>query len=140
MAKAQTLPFSKFLVSLGNGAMPEVFAAPCGLNSRSFNRTAATNETNVPDCDDPDAPSWLERDIVSLSASISGAGVVADEDFDTWNAWFESGDSKNVQIKLGTTRTWIGSYKLTKLNITGQRGSRTTFDATLDSDGETVLQ
>ncbi|MET3991674.1 phage tail tube protein [Bradyrhizobium sp. 215_C5_N1_1] len=140
MAKAQTLTFSKFLVSLGNGATPEVFAAPCGLNSRSFNRTAATNETNVPDCDDPDAPSWLERDIVSLSASISGAGVVADEDFDTWNAWFESGDSKNVQIKLGTTRTWTGPYKLTKLNITGQRGSRTTFDVTLDSDGETVLQ
>ncbi|QOG20463.1 phage tail tube protein [Bradyrhizobium sp. SEMIA] len=140
MAKAQTLPFSKFLVLLGNGAVPEVFAAPCGLNSRSFNRAAATNDTNVPDCDDPDAPSWLERDIVSLSASISGAGVVADEDFDIWNAWFESGDSKNVQIKLGTTRVWVGPYKLTKLNVTGQRGSRTTFDATLDSDGETVLQ
>jgi hypothetical protein len=46
---------------------PEVFASPCGLNSRSFNRTAATNETNVPDCDDPDAASWLERDVVSLS-------------------------------------------------------------------------
>jgi predicted secreted protein len=139
MAKAQTLRFSQFLVKIGNGANPEVFAAPCGLNSRSFNRTAATNDTNVPDCDDPDAPSWLERDIVSLSSQISGAGVVADEDFDTWNDWFESGDTKNVEITLGS-RVWKGPYKLTKLNVTGQRGNRCTFDATLDSDGETVLQ
>src|SRR5262245_16708229 len=129
MAQAETLRFSQFLVQIGNGANPEVFASPCGLNSRSFNRTAATNDTNVPDCDNPDDPSWLERDIVSLSAQISGAGVVADEDFDTWNDWFESGATRNVKITLGT-RVWIGAYKLTKLNMTGQRGSRVTFDAT----------
>lgn len=139
MTQATTLKFGQFLVSIGNAASPEVFMAPCGLNSRSFNRTAATNETNVPDCDDPDAPSWLERDVVSLSASISGAGVVADEDFDTWNDWWESGDSKNIKITLGS-RVWIGPYKCTKLNVTGPRGSRVTFDVTLDSDGETKLQ
>ena len=139
MAQAQSLKFSQFLVQLGNGANPEVFDSPCGLNSRSFNRTAATNDTNVPDCDDPDAPSWLERDIVSLSSSISGAGVVADEDFDHWNTWFEGGSSNNIRITLGK-RVWIGPYKFTKSNVTGQRGSRTTFDVTLDSDGETKLQ
>jgi len=139
MTQASTLKFSQFLVQLGNGAAPEVFASPCGLNSRSFNRTAATNETNVPDCDDPDAPSWLERDVVSLSAAISGAGVVADEDFDDWNSWLESGLTKNVKITLGA-RVWIGPYKCTRLNVTGNRGSRTTFDVSLDSDGETVLQ
>jgi hypothetical protein len=139
MAQAQTLKFSQFLVQLGNGANPEVFESPCGLNSRSFNRTAATNDTNVPDCDDPDAASWLERDIVSLSASIAGAGVVANEDFDGWNAWFEAGSTKNVKITLGM-RVWLGPYKCTKLNLTGQRGSRVTFDVTLDSDGETALR
>jgi predicted secreted protein len=139
MTQAQTLKFSQFLVLVGDGANPETFKAPCGLNSRSFNRTAATNDTNVPDCDNPDAPSWLERDVVSLSSSISGAGVVADEDFDVWNTWFEAGTTKNVKITLGA-RIWIGPYKCTKLNVTGNRGSRTTFDVTLDSDGETALQ
>ena len=139
MTQATTLKFSQFLVQLGNGASPEVYASPCGLNSRSFNRTAATNDTNVPDCDDPDAPSWLERDVVSLSASISGAGVVADEDFDDWDTFWKDGESKNIKITLGT-RVWIGAYKCTKLNVTGNRGSRTTFDVTLDSDGETTLQ
>lgn len=135
MAKAQTLSFSKFLVSLGDGNTPETFSAPCGLNSRSFNRTAATNDTNVPDCDDPDAPSWLDRDITSMSASISGAGVCADEDFDTWEAWFTSGVTKNVKVQLGTRQS-IAPYKCTKLNVTGQRGERVMFDVTIDSDGE----
>lgn len=139
MTQASTLKFSQFVISLGNGASPEVFTAPCGLNSRGFKRTAATSDTNVPDCDNPDDPSWLERDVVSLSGSLSGAGVVADEDFDVWDTWFTSGLSKNVKIVLGT-RVWIGPMKLTSLNITGERGKRVTFDASMDSDGEIALQ
>jgi predicted secreted protein len=139
MAQAETLRFSQFLVQLGDGADPEIFASPCGLNSRGFNRTAATNDTNVPDCDDPDAASWLERDVVSLSGQLSGSGVVANEDFDVWDEWFESGATKNVKITLGT-RVWIGPCKLTRLNLTGARGQRVTFDVTLDSDGEIVRQ
>lgn len=135
MTDAVTLKFGQFLIKLGNGATPEVFSAPCGLNSRGFSRTAATNDTNVPDCDDPDAPSWLQRDVVSLSGQMTGSGVVADEDFDTWNDWFESGVSKNVQVTLGT-RTWQGAAILSKLDITGQRGQRVVFTATIDSDGE----
>ncbi len=139
MAQASTLTFSRFKIELGNGVTPEVFAAPCGLNSRGFNRTAATNDTNVPDCDNPDAPSWLERDVTSLSGSLSGAGVVADEDFDTWNDWFESGESKNVKITLGA-RVWIGPMKCTQLNVQGNRGSRVTFEVSMESDGEIALQ
>lgn len=135
MAQATTLRFSQFLIKLGDGGSPQVFEAPCGLNSRGFNRTAATNETNVPDCDDPDAPSWLERDVVSLSGEMTGAGVVADEDFDVWDTWFESGLSKTIQVTLGT-RTWQGPAKLSALNVTGERGQRATFTATIVSDGE----
>jgi predicted secreted protein len=139
MALAQTIKFSQFLIQLGDGAAPENFASPCGLNSRGFTRTAATSDTNVPDCDDPDAPSWLERDVTSLSASLTGAGVVADEDFDTWDAWFTAATSKNVKITLGT-RVWLGPMKLTSLKVSGQRGQRTTLDISLDSDGELFRQ
>jgi Phage tail tube protein len=139
MTQASTLKFSQFLILLGDGASPEVFASPCGLNSRGFSRTAATNDTNVPSCDVPDAPSWLERDVVSLSGSLSGSGVVADEDFDVWNAWFESAVSKNVKITLGA-RIWIGAAILSKLDITGSRGKRTEFSASIDTDGELTLQ
>jgi hypothetical protein len=139
MTQATTLRFSQFLIQIGNGASPETFASPCGLNSRGFSRSAATNDTNVGDCDDPDAPTWLDRDVVSLSGALSGAGVVADEDFDTWNAWFESGTSKNVKIKLGT-RVWVGAAILSKLDVTGSRGKRTEFSASIDTDGKLTLQ
>jgi len=139
MTQATTLKFSQFLIQLGNGAVPEVFASPCGLNSRGFSRTAATNDTNVPDCDNPDAPSWLDRDVVSLAAALSGSGVVADEDYDVWNTWWESGVSKNIKVTLGT-RVWLGAAILTKLNVTGSRGKRVDLDVSIDSDGPLVLQ
>lgn len=137
MAQAQTVKYSLFKIEISNGASPAVYAAPCGMNSRGFNRTAATNDTNVPFCDDDDKPSWLERDVVSLSGSLSGAGVVADEDFDTWEEFL--GNSKNVRVTLGN-RVWIGACILTKLDISGSRGKRTEFTATMDTDGEMVLQ
>jgi hypothetical protein len=86
------------LIEVGDGNSPEVFTAPCGLTSKSFNGQAATNDTNVPDCDDPDAASWFERDVVSLSRDITGSGVLAGEFFDTWNDWFEGGDSKKREV------------------------------------------
>ncbi|MGY3527697.1 phage tail tube protein [Bradyrhizobium sp. USDA 4452] len=140
MAQAQTTTFGKFLIELGDGATPtELFKAPCGMNSRGFKRTAATNTTNVPDCDDPDAPSWLETDVVSLAWSLSGSGVAASEDFATWETWFHSGVSKNIRITrdkgLATEKKWTGAAKLTDLEYTGQRGNRNTFTVAIAGDG-----
>ncbi|WP_204303066.1 hypothetical protein, partial [Klebsiella pneumoniae] len=60
-------------------------------------------------------------------------------DYDVWETWFNSADSKNVRITLGA-RKWIGPCKLTRLNITGQRGQRVALDIAIDTDGKMVLQ
>lgn len=135
---ATTLKFSEFLIKLEDQDAPGTYVAPCGLRSRGFNRSAATNEANVPSCPpNEDAPSWLERDTVSLSGELSGSGVVADEDYDTWDSWFEAQDSRNVEITLGA-RKWHGAVKLTALNLKGERGGRIEIDVTMMSDGEVV--
>lgn len=134
MAQATTHRFSDFLILLGDGATPEVFADPCGLTSRGFERTANMNDTNIPDCDDPDAPTWLGRDVISYQASLSGAGVVAVESKETWEDWWSSGASKNIRIELGST-VWTGAFKLATFNITGERGSRVNSSVSLVSDG-----
>lgn len=134
MTKATTRKFSEFLVELGDGADPEQFSDPCGLTSRGFERTANMNETNVPDCTNPDDPSWLERDVVSYSASLSGQGVVAAESIDTWEDWWTAGTSKNVRVELGD-KAWLGSFKLSQFNITGERGQRVNMSVTMVSDG-----
>jgi hypothetical protein len=139
MAKATTTRFSDFLVLLGDGLSPETFTAPCGLTSRGFERTANMNATNVPDCADEDAPSWLEQDVISYQASISGAGVVADESLDAWEDWWDSGETKNCQVHLKTT-IWEGPFKLQTLTYNGERGQRTNLTIALVSDGEIARQ
>jgi len=42
-------------------------------------------------------------------------------------------------VTLGT-RVWIGPAILTKLDITGSRGKRIEFSATIDTDGKLSLQ
>lgn len=134
MAKALTFRFSQFLVMLGNGLSPETFSAPCGLTSRGFTRTANLGDVNVPDCADEDAPSWLERDVISYQASLTGSGVVASQSKEAWEAWWESGDAKNVRIELGAT-AWEGPFRLTELTINAERGSRVNMSVNMVSDG-----
>ncbi len=135
MAQATTSKFSEFLVLLGDGGSPsETFSDPCGLTSRGFQRTANMNDTNIPDCEDPDAPTWLGRDVISYQATLSGAGVVAAESFGTWEAWWQSGESKNVRVELGD-HAWEGAFKLADFNISGERGQRVNMDVSLVSDG-----
>lgn len=137
MARADTARFSEFLIQLGDGASPELFEQPCGATSRGFKRTAALSETNTPDCDDEDAPSWLERDVTSNSASCDFSGVVDKHDFTVWDDYFQDGETKNVKITLGTI-VWTGPFKISDLEVTGERGSRVNFTATLQSDGAIV--
>jgi hypothetical protein len=140
MTQATTYPFSQFLVKVGDGASPEVFTDPCGLTSRGFTRTANMNDTNVPDCDDPDLPSWLGRDVVSYQAEIAGSGVVASESFDTWESWWNAGETRNVKIELGNpvAFSWTMPAKLQQFAITSERGKKVEMTVAIVSDGAVV--
>jgi predicted secreted protein len=141
MAKPTTMNGSHLLIMLGDGASPETFAAPCGLTAKGINFSAATNDFNVPDCDDPDAPSWTERVVSALSAGITGSGVLAMESKDEWQDWFLSGASKNIQVSLDESLANGGGYfslaaVLTTFNITGNQGEKATLEVEIASDGE----
>ena len=144
MAQPHTYTFGEFLIEIGNGLDPETFAAPCGLTSKSFTLTAATNDTNVPDCDDPDAPSWLERDVVSLNRDITGAGVLAEEALEAWDDWATSALPKNCRISLidgvNGDRVWSGSYLLTTFEINGNKGEKVQVSVTIQSNGEVTRE
>lgn len=138
MTKPTTLPAGKYLILLGNGASPEIFAAPCGLTTKGFNQSKSVQETVVPDCDNPDAAAYVERGVDSISGEISGSGVLALEAFDTWRLAFESGGSINCRIKLdqvGLGGYYQGAFVMTQFNMTAQRGQKINVDVTLQSDG-----
>src|SRR3712207_8625849 len=47
--------------------------------------------------------SWVDRDVVSLSATISGEGVIARESLELWRDAFTTTDTVNARIEVGGT-------------------------------------
>jgi predicted secreted protein len=140
MALATTVPFRLFKVLLGNGATPEVFTAPCGLTANAIAFSKDTNSTVVPDCTNPDAPAWVERDVVSNSAAISGSGVMATESLPTWWAAYDSGVSIHTRVQVDLAAPsggyWEGSFHVTRFEPGGTRGNRVTVTIAMESDGD----
>jgi hypothetical protein len=137
MAQPTVLPGTKLLILVGDGASPEVFAEPCGLTTKSFDLAASTNTTLIPDCDDPEAPAWEAKDVNSLSATVSGTGVMAVESFEKWNDWFMEAQSRSAQIKLDSADLghYAGTFILSAFKLGGTRGQKVTVDITLVNDG-----
>lgn len=141
MARPTTARFGKFSVKLGNDATPTVYTAPCGFTSKSLTLTKELQEVNIPDCDDPDAVAWVGRDASSLSASVSGEGVLASEAVDTWLDAQESVDSVPVKVELefpAKSIAWTGNMHVANLTLGAEQGGRVTISAELQSDGELV--
>jgi predicted secreted protein len=141
MAKPVTARFGNFTVKLGNDADPIVYVAPCGFTSKSLQLTKDLTEVNIPDCDDPDAVSWVGRDAASLSAQVTGDGVLASESVDTWLEAWENVESVPIQISIvfpAKTITWTGFAQVSELTIAAEQGGRVTISTTIQSDGELV--
>lgn len=140
MAKPVTASFGSFFVRLSDGASPPAFVAPCGFTSKGFTRTKTLGEVNVPDCDDPDAPSWLERDVQSMSASVSGQGVLAKSAVAIWEDALASAASVECEVELvyadGDSELYTGFFHVETFEITGNIGERVNVSVSMQSDGE----
>lgn len=140
MAQPTTIKGGKLRVLLdlaGNGT----YAAPCGFSSKSLTFTKGLEEVNLGDCDDPDAVNWVGRDATSLSVSISGEGVLADESGLTWLQAWESVDSIGAKIEIELPSglvTYTGSMHVESLEMGAPNGRRVTNNVSMQSDGELV--
>lgn len=140
MAQPTVFKASKLYISLGDGATPEVFTKPCGLNSRGLTLTKSLNDTPIPDCDDPDAPTWVARAVETLSGEATGSGLLAAEAVPTWRDAFESTDSINSRVGIDAPPTDNGGYyagkmHLSSLAFTGEQGNYIQVAVTMISDG-----
>ncbi|KFI24513.1 hypothetical protein CG51_17910 [Haematobacter missouriensis] len=141
MARPVTAKFGKMKIEIGDGEDPEVFAAPCGFTSKALTLSKNLSEVSIPDCDDPDAPLWLGRDVQSLTASVTGDGVLAAESIETWQEFFDSTDSRTVRISIEFstgTMQWVGLMHLETLNPSAESGGRIQMSVSMQSDGEMV--
>jgi predicted secreted protein len=141
MSAPVTARFGKFRVLLGNAASPIVYAAPCGFTSKSLTLSKTLSEVSIPDCDDPDLPITLGRDVESISASVSGEGVLAASSVQTWLDAYESTESVPVKVEIefstGTV-TWTGNMHVESLEMGAEQGGRVTLNVSMQSDGALV--
>lgn len=102
---------NKFLITLGDGADPEVFAHPCGANARSVKFTNNLGEEVTLDCDDPlGQPASIERWLESQDTSLSISGRLKRESRDTWRAWSDDAAIKNIRVELDNNVTDAGGF------------------------------
>jgi hypothetical protein len=119
--------------------VPIVYASPCGLTTKNFALTKNLQEIDLPDCDDPDAPAWIARDVQNLSATISGDGVAAAESVPAWNAAAISTDSVPMKVEIEFTtgmKIFTGLFIVDNLTFGAESGGRVTLAINAQSDGE----
>lgn len=139
MAQPETARFGKFRVLLGTDDSPNEYEAPCGFTSKSLTLTKNLTEVNIPDCDDPDAVAWVGRDAESLSAAVSGEGVLASESVETWLDAWENVNSVPVQIEAefpSKTIVWEGRMHVATFTVSAEQGGRVRAQVEMQSDGE----
>lgn len=139
MADATTIKGGKVRVLLGNDADPTVYSAPCGFTSKTVTLSKALEDQQGVSCSDPDAVSWLLRDAVSLSISVSGEGVFAVESQAAWIAAWKSVDSVPVKIEIEMptdTLTFTGRMQVESIEWGAPNGRRVTANVSMQSDGE----
>lgn len=139
MAQPKTIKGGKIQVQLGNDADPPVYSSPCGFSQRSITLSKGLEEVQIPDCDDPDAIDWLGRDATSLSMSVNGEGVLAEESVETWLDAWDSTDSVPAKViwEFPTkTITWTGFMHVETMEVGAPNARRATSNISMQSDGK----
>lgn len=132
MATAASINARLLLLQFGDGASPEQFTTRCTINSdRGITREAQTTSEMDFDCDDPTLPGNEVTTVDGFAHMVEGSGrlKVADQDF--FDDWFESGESKNVRIKVSATgaKQYDGAFMLTSFAVKG--GATGSIEATI---------
>ncbi|QRZ12673.1 hypothetical protein JWJ88_08625 [Paracoccus methylovorus] len=144
MAKPVTYAGSMVAIYL-ESTTPGQFTRPCGLTSHTATFTKNTTEVNVPDCDDPELASWIERGVESLDFNASGNGVLAAEAVEVWWDAFNTTESINARIYIGAPdnvtdgKYWAGKVHVTSFEVSGERGGKAQASIAIVSDGEMTL-
>jgi hypothetical protein len=142
MALAKVLAGKSLLIKVSDGGGTPVYAHPCLINAaRGIEFSAETNDTRIPDCDDPELLAWLSREKVSISASLNGSGTLNTTDTEFYFNWVKSADSVICRIELSGVSSgdgggyFSGSWHLTSFTLSGDLGQLVQASVGMVSDG-----
>lgn len=132
---------NQLLILLGDGATPtETFSHPCGANARSVKFLNNTGEDSVLDCSNPlGAPAVIKRWTESQDTTLEISGKIGTESMETWRAWRDNGDEKNIRVEIHNSESPGGYYTLPAIlqefELTSEGTSRVSFSASIVGAG-----
>jgi hypothetical protein len=117
-----------------------VFGAPCGFTSKGVTISKNMQEVNIPDCEDPDAPIWIGRDVQSQTCTITGDGVAAAESVPDWDAAAMTTESMPMRVTIEFTgvgnKVIAGNFHVDSEAFAADAGGRVTLAINAVSDGQ----
>lgn len=145
MAQARTIRFGEAYILLQEQDTAAAFVAPCGFETLTMTVNVETNNTNVPDCEDPDLSAWLETDVVSKQMTLEGEGLLDKDAMQMWQDWWLNGGEEPRQVRFfrDVSSADGGGYfqapaQITAYSETGSRGARWRVSVTLALNGKPV--
>lgn len=142
MAYTDKLKSTRVFIAIGDGAEPEVFLPLCGITTKGFQQTRATNDTTDWDCADPDATPIVVRDVGAADWSIGGSGLLHRPLLATLQAAFDDTSATNYRFvfdEANGNEVIDGYYQgpgiVTDLNVTGTNGEYVNISLTISGAG-----
>lgn len=143
MTTVNHVEFKGFEILIGDGATPtEAFEPYCTMNSsRGMTISGETTSRNLPDCEDDLIPSKTLNYVTAISGEISGAGVLEKTDDKFFADWANSGEAKNVKVRIGGTggTQYAFAAKLTSFSVTAESKDVVNAELTLVSHGAITI-
>lgn len=142
MTAAKVVRGKSLLILVSDGEVSPTFAHPCLINAaRGIVFSSGTNQTRIPDCDDPELIAWLRREKTDIGATVNGAGVLNTPDTEFYFDWVTSADPIAVQVKLNGVSGangggyFAGNFHCTNFEISGDLGDYAQCSIGLENDG-----
>lgn len=128
------------LFELGDGESPETFEALCSITAKEVDHQGTEQTFAIPTCPEDGSIDWLVSEIQNKRISITGSGMLNVPDYDTFYAWWDSGESRNAHLIIDMPaadggRILSGAWKLPNFRLTGNKGEKMQVSITVASDG-----
>lgn len=124
-------------ILVGDGASPEVFSSPCGLNGGSFSPNLESRKTKLYDCDNHLGANETHTTVFGSDYTVSDSGLLSLEADATWREWYSSKTPRNIRYKR-VNGYYEGPAVLTAYSEDFSREEDVAVSIQVDFNGEPV--
>lgn len=130
------------LIKLSDGGSPKTYENMCGFRTSTFNMSANSVDTTIPDCTDPSAVPQKTSIAGILSRTFSGSGkVVSSTAYKSFMADVVAGDQIDAEVAVPGLGSFTGMWAVTSYEFSAPDMEGTLeFSATFEAAGPLTFE